>query len=235
MSEIFTDQSIAQEPFRSLSLIGEDSPVKFMPIREFKYSTNDGPYEENYHEIVPRLNDFLNQDVDETVNTIYSEVKPFLSRKENEASSHSAGYSTYDKLKLRLIAPAIKTGNIVSLQITKTDAESLPKSMVNKFARSYYQSFSEPHIKGYDSFYVMSARLKLGREIASVACGVCIAPYDAGVKTYSHRVGFKSWVEKFGVRDTEDLKIWRQSINESTMREIQAKNNPLHGGLMNPR
>ncbi len=223
------------QPPRSLALIGEEARVKSMPIREFKYSNDVGPYARNYYLVVPPLNSFLSgvkrpdSDTLEALNVESYGYAPYNSLGRNTTE-------LYDVLKSKLIAPSVITGDIIDLRITEAVEDQLPATMVNKFTRFANAASSQQHIEGFDSYYVIDARLKLGRQLASVACGVFIAPYaqiDRRTE-YSH-IRYKTRVEKFLIKDSDELRVWQESIQDSKARDAVAKNTAWQGGLISPR
>jgi hypothetical protein len=237
MSEIIFTKDEKEKRPRSVLLVGENAPVSHISVREFKFSKPTGPYQENYKKIVPVMRRFFDLNINSARDSIWSDINvPVDEQISRGIVANGTGWTTYDKLIQNLVAPSVVTGDIVDLRITETTSDDLPKSMVGKFSRLYNRSEVNSHIEGYDSFYVVSSHLKLGRELASLACCVCIAPYMAQRDAQLPRhIGFDTYVEKFTGKGNEDLKIWEESVHLSQILEAEAKNNPFHGGSMTPR
>jgi hypothetical protein len=245
-----TELSEEGREFRSLSIVGEDSPIERLSIREFKFlsAAFDSPYKDNHGKILSMLSHFFDQSTNDVSAAIQNDPLAIIKEDETTPALNrtftgflSVDSATLEQLKVKMIAPSINTGDIVALRLTESTEEDLPDKMKGKFSRSADSIRTGRHIEGYDTYFIVDGRLRLGRELASVACAVCISAHQIPRIKHPYlgdrpsHIDFRAGVEKYGVRDHDDIHVWQQSIEAAKKREATAKNNPLQGGLVNPR
>ena len=220
------------------SIIGEGAELPRVAIREFKYLDIIGPYKENYSKVSSTIQNFLYT----SMAAVKAEIWNDDSREFDRSSQYNTiepsinGHHIITKLRKHLISPSIVTGDVNQLDLLSAEEEAIPKSMLTAFNRFNTSSRSHELIEGYDQLYIFAGQLKMGRELATVACGMCVTPYiEASYVSPARQLSFRYQIANFAKRDREDIRVWQNSIAESRAREGHAATHPLRGGLVNPK
>lgn len=223
-------------PLHIARLIGPGTDIESLGVREFKHVS---PSESGSS--AGQLREQIHQFTHPELTNVAHEIGQTITYKD-DIYSHYA-YELYDGLQKKLIDPKVKTGKIAELAIRSIQSDEVPGPLMTKF-RSFHnrERVQDEYIEGYDSYYQIFGKLKVGSALSAIACGVCVAPYremqKVGFNSYhpSSFIHFKSLVEKYKQGNTaSDVKAWDGLIQQSILREGAARNNPLRGGLMRPR
>jgi hypothetical protein len=223
-------------------LVGPNSAIDEFSVRDFKHE--DNLLFADFSILSAEIGLFCSP-----VESYVYDVSKERYGKEVDSRNHANfGRVIIHPLQKKLIDPKVKTGTITQLNILMVDPVKEPAALPHAMVANFLANNKKPrqtleYMTGYETFFRIFGKVKMGSFLAPIACGVCVTPYIDSAHI-GNKYGWSdkpyvrtsAQVEKYSQRGlTSDSAGWDNVIEQSKRREAVAKIHPISGGLVNPR